>query len=570
MQRLSDRGGQTPIVTYRSYVGGKDLDGDGWVYVPSPRALLDDAFTTLTTKRQLESGTLAPEEAPDGVILARVAVADSQTIDDALASAAAAAAVWGTRPLTHRVDEFVSRMHETFLEHANDIVDRLSAEGHPIELARWELSGILDSTDSRARDFYRSQLHLSEHVDEDGRRLIVRRQPDGVVCVDPPANAATASAVLALCAIIAGNALIVRAPRSGPLGVMYVMRELIAPILDDLEAPAGTLNVLCGNPAEVLSAWLESSRVDDIMYFGSSEAGLAFERKCVDAGKKPILELAGNDVVVVWRDADLDYAAEALTESFHGSGQLCMIPNQVLVHPAVADELIEKTIEKARRFRPGYPDDEQTLLSPVLRREKFFAYIADAVDNGAQVMSGGSALQVDGTKDDAGMFLEPTILRIDGLDRARELQAVRNETFFPLLPLIVATHDDDAMLLDRFLEFVNSNPYGLRNSVWAQHPDVIDRFVSETSNGGLLKINDSHIGHIGGLPTHGGTGLTGGVFGEANVPVIRTTHLQGVAISSRPQRPRDAALSGWNRNRRLTEVLVTNRNSTESGNDANA
>jgi len=540
---------EDPIPTYRSYVGGKDVDGSGWIYVPSPRALLDDAFSTLTIKRNLEAGTTPASNAPPDVVLARVAVADSQNVEDAIVSASGAAPIWAERPLSERVDKFLTRLHETFSTHADQIVDRLTAEGHPVELARWELSGILESTAPRARDFYRNQLRVSEFTDADERRLIVRRQPDGVVCVNPPANAATASAVLAMAAVAAGNAVIIRAPRSGPLGVMYVMRELIVPILDELQAPPGVLNFFCGEPTPILDMWLASPHVDDVMYFGSSKAGLEFERKCVAAQKKPILELAGNDVVVVWKDADLDYAAEALTESFYASGQLCMIPNQVLVHPAVADDLIEKTVEKARRFRPGYPDDVDTLLSPVLRREKFFHYIDDALDKGAQLVFGGNALQLDGTEDDTGMFLAPTLIRIDGLDRARELNAVRNETFFPLLPVVVAVDGDDAMMLDKFVEFINSNPYGLRNSVWAQDPDVIDRFVVSIRNGGLLKINDSHFGHIEGLPTHGGTGITGGVCGEANFPVISTTHLQGVAISYRAQRPRESALNGWNRRR---------------------
>jgi len=145
------------------------------------------------------------------------------------------------------------------------------------------------------------------------------------------------------------------------------------------------------------------------------------------------------------------------------------------------------------------------------------------------------------------MFLEPTVVRVDGLDRARELDAVREETFFPLLPVIVPTAMDDRLLIEELVEFMNSNRYGLRNSVWAHDPAVIDRFVASITNGGLLKINDSHIGFVARLPTHGGTGLTGGVFGEANYPILRTSHVQGVAISAHGQSPREAVFGGWNR-----------------------
>lgn len=533
------------IASYPNIVGGKDLEGDGWIYVPSPRALLDDAFSTLSLKRNLESGALAPHDAPTGVMLGRVAHADAQTVEEALICAERAVPLWAARPLDERVDSFIGRLHDEFAAHADEIVDIMTAEGHSMALARWEVSGMLGSTSSRAREFYRSQLELSNFLDDYGRQVIVRRCADGVVCVNPPANAATASAVLAIASMVAGNSIVIRAPRSGPLGVMYVMRNLVAPILDEIDAPAGILNVVCGSPGEMLDAWIESPRVNDIMYFGSSDAGLEIEQRCVRAGKKPILELAGNDAVVIWRDAHIDYAADALTESFQGSGQLCMIPNQAIVHPAIADELIEKLLEHSQRFMPGYPEDEPTLLSPVLRREKFFAFIEDAVSKGATLIKGGRSMQLDGSHDDFGMFLEPTIIRIDGLEHAREILAVNSETFFPLLPVVVAEHVDDELLMDRFVDYLNSNPYGLRNSVWASEKTVIDRFVRDVRNGGLLKINDSHFGFVAGLPTHGGTGLTGGAFGEANVPVIRTTHLQGVSIAGALTRPRDAAIEEW-------------------------
>lgn len=535
------------IYSYRSYVGGKDVDGKGWVHVLSTRALLDDAFASMSLKRALDRGDLDFSAAVPGVILGRVAVADTQSVEGALEAAAAAAPVWGARSLDVRVDEFTTRVHRRLVDNADTIVEMLTAEGHPLELARWEVSGMLDGYGPLSREFYRTQMQF-EYEGDNGRRLLVRRQPDGVVCVNPPANAPLASALLATLAIAAGNAIVVRAPRSVPLGVMYVLRDLVAPVLDELGAPAGTLNVLCGHPGPMLNAWVASPHVDDIMYFGSSEKGVKFERECVAAGKKPILELAGNDVVVVWKDADLEYAAEALTESFYGSGQLCMIPNQAVVHPAVADELLALLAAKARAFKPGYPDEDGVLLTPVLRNDKFYSCLRDALDKGAQLVVGGSGMQLDGTRDDAGMFLEPTVVRVDGLQRARELDAVRYETFFPLLPVVVpATTDDDRLLLEEVIDFVNSNEYGLRNSVWASDPEVIDRVVSRVVNGGLLKINDSHIGFVARLPTHGGTGLTSGVFGEANYPILRTSHVQGVAISAHAQRPKDAVFGGWNR-----------------------
>jgi acyl-CoA reductase-like NAD-dependent aldehyde dehydrogenase len=271
--------------------------------------------------------------------------------------------------------------------------------------------------------------------------------------------------------------------------------------------------------------------VDDIFYTGGVATGLALERDCVATGTKPILELAGNDCVVVWRDADLARAVEALAECFFGSGQICMVPNQVLVHPAVADELLERLRIAAALIRPGLPEDPGALLSPVLRSERFFAYVQDALDKGATLVHGARRLETDGSVSDTGLFLEPTVLRVDGMAACREIDAVRSETFFPLLPVVVPEHAPDDVLLDRMIDYVNGNPYGLRNSLWAGDTDVIDAVVRRVRNGGLLKVNDSHIGFLPFLPTHGGTGRTGGTFGEANYPMLRTTHLQGVSIA---------------------------------------
>ncbi|WP_433520503.1 aldehyde dehydrogenase family protein [Nocardia pseudovaccinii] len=524
------------IITYGSYVGGKDVPSDQWVHVLGARAVLDDSFANLALKRKLDRGDTTLSEAATNAVVGRVAVADANTIRMAMYSAAEAAAEWRTMPLSVRVDGYLELMHSAITDNIPTIEHMLTLEGHPLELARWEISGMLAASSREARQFYREQLWRESTTG--GQRQIIRRQPDGVVCVNPPANAPMVSALFAALSIASGNAMIVRAPRSVPLGIMYAIHDLLAPVLDEIGAPAGTVNAVCGHPGPLFDAWLESPLVNDIMYFGSSRTGVAFERRCVTFGKKPILELAGNDAVVVWRDANLDHAAQAVTEGFFGSGQLCMIPNQTVVHPAVADAFIDRVSARASALRPGYPDEEGVLLSPVLRHDAFRTCLDDALSKGAVLVSGGSGMSLDGSTDGAGFFLEPTVIRVNGLRRAREILAVEHETFFPLMPIIVPDADDDDELLTETVEFVNTNLYGLRNSVWATDDAVVERFLTGIVNGGLLKINDSHISFSPPLPSHGGTGLTGGVFGEANYPVLRTTHLQGVSIRSGATAPR--------------------------------
>lgn len=521
------------LLTYSSYVGGVDVPSDRHLYTVPTAAILTDVFASLTLKRRLEQGLDA--DLAEGVI-GRVAVADAATVDAATAAAARAAPTWAATPLATRM-RLGALVRERVRARQDELVDMLVAEGSPLALARWQVAGVLELFSEETLGFCAGLMHQERRVGP--RTLTVRRVADGVVCVNPPQNAPAASALFGITPLLAGNAVVLRAPRSAPLGVMWALRELVVPALAELGAPDGVLNFFCARPGPVIRAWLDSPLVNDIFYTGDVERGLELERECVARGKKPILELAGNDCVVVWADADLDGAVEALTECFYGSGQICMVPNQVVAHPAIADELCARLAEAAAGVRPGSPEDPDVLLSPVLRSERFFAYVRDALDRGATLVHGARRLEVDGSVCDTGPFLEPTVLRIDGLADCRDVEAVRSETFFPLLPVIVPEPGPD--LLDRVLAHVDSNPYGLRNSLWASADAVVDEFVARTGNGGVLKINDSHIGFLPYLPTHGGTGLTGGAFGEANYPVLRSSHLQGVS-RAHGVRPRDAVL----------------------------
>lgn len=514
--------------SYRSYIGGHDVEGNGWVYTVSARSLLADVFTSVSLKRRLEQNPDTPDVTHPYVV-GRCATATLADVDLAIEAAAAAMPEWAQTPLADRLLLGI-RFRDTLLANREEFLRILVAEAHPRKLAEWEFSCLLQVFSDESISWYAQQLHTE--FDHGERKLIVRRQPDGVVCVNPPQNAPAPSAALAVLALMAGNAVVVRAPRSLALSTMYVLRDLVAPLLDEFGAPGGTLNVICGKPGQMINRWLDHPLVDDIFYFGGSEEGLRFEAACVAKGKKPILELAGNDGLVVWRDADLSMAAEAITESFFGSGQICMVPNFVIAHPDIVEDLLAEVREQIRHIRPGYPDDREVLLSPVRRSEKFFRLLDKAVAGGAEIVCGGYRMELDGTASDTGVFLAPTVLRIDGLTDARRHDVVRHETFFPLIPMVVPARGDDRDLLGQVLDFLNSNEYGLRNSFWSRSQQVIDTVVRRVRNGGLLKINDSHIGFLPYLPTHGGTGLTGGAHGEANYPILKTSHLQGVSISA--------------------------------------
>jgi len=507
-------------------IDGQEREGQGWNYTVRASALIADPAGAFGLKRSLELGTRAHEDAPPEVV-GRCAWGGDREGAEALEAAARARREFGrTPPSVLRVmsEQFGQMMRDR----AEELVEILIAEGHPRRLAEWEIRGVIDATSPETMDWCLGQMHTETQYGP--RRVVLARKPDGVVCLNPPQNAAGSNAALGVSALMAGNTLVVKAPRSTPLSVMFLYHEIAAPILRRHGAPPGTLNIISGDTRRILRQWITSPLVDDVMFFGDSAVGMKFGVDCVAAGKKAVLELSGNDGIVIWRDADLEAAAAAMCECFYGSSQICMVPKYAIVHPEVADELLDLVLQRAHSVQPGFPEDPDVVLSPVLKADRFFDYLAEARENGAQVLCGGHRVDVAGVPSAMGLFIEPTVIRVDGLEDSRRLSCVREETFFPMLPVVIPDGAGEG-LLDRVIAFVNANPYGLRNSLWSADDLVVERFVAEVHNAGLLKVNDSHIGFAPVLATHGGTGLTGGPYGELHYPMLRTSHLQGASIA---------------------------------------
>ncbi|MFC4852682.1 aldehyde dehydrogenase family protein [Actinophytocola glycyrrhizae] len=528
----------TSVRHFPLYIGGERVDTEERAYGMSVRAVLaPGGQDTANLYRLLREGTEEELHAHPHVLCS---VALSTPEHGAAALRAAAAAVPRLRAMS--VDErlsYVRDLHERFLAHHEELATIMHLEGCPRVLASAVFNGVLDVLRQDNLDLARSLLR--QEISTPRHRIVLRRQPDGVVCVDPSANAPL-FAVMAMMVMLAGNAVVIRVPRSCVGSLSYVLHTVVIPALEARGAPPGMLNVVCADYEVTMRQWLDSPLVDSVYYFGSSENGLALERECVARGKKPILELSGNDGVLVWHDADLDHATAALVECFYGSGQVCISPKYVIAHPAIAGELLDRLVTAAGALRPGDPADTDTVLSPVLRATAFQRTLTGAVAAGATRMCGGARTNVDGEPDQNGMFVEPTVLRVDGFAAAERISAVRGEAFFPMLFVVVPA--DGPHLLDECLAFLDGNPYGLRNSLWATDTGVIDRFTTEVANGALLKVNDSHTAQVPGLPIVGGTGQSGGTHGEAAYPFLRASRLQAVAVATTRTHPWHAITGG--------------------------
>ena len=437
--------------SYQLFIDGQDCDGEGWNYTVRASAFLVDPIAAFELKRALELGEKDPADAPPEVV-ARCAWGADEANDRALAAAASASSEFARTPRDVRHQIGID-FHDGVAAHAEELVEILIAEGHPRRLAEWEIRGVLEATAPESIDWYFQQLH--QEISDGPRRVILARKPDGVVCLNPPQNAAGSNSALGVGPLLAGNTLVVKAPRSTPLSVMFLYRDIVAPILERHGAPAGTLNIISGDSKRILRQWTRSPVVDDIMFFGDSSVGLKVGNECVTHGKKAILELSGNDGIVIWDDADLDAASAAMTECFYGSSQICMVPKYAIAHPAIAEELIERLLDRVSGIRPGYPEDPSVVLSPVLKADRFFDFLDEARESGAAILSGGRRVDVNGEA--VGPRRSSSSRRSSqciGLSRAPAPLCVREETFFPLLPVIVPeAGSDDGQLLDEVIRF---------------------------------------------------------------------------------------------------------------------
>lgn len=527
---------QTTVRHFPLYIGGEFVDTDERAYGMSVRAVLNpDGANATSLFRLLREGTEEELHAHPH-ILCSVALSTPEQGQAALRAAAEAAARLRSVPFTDRL-ACIGDLYEGFLEHREELARLMRMEGCPRLLAEAQLNAVLHLVRPESLELARSLLR--QEIITPHHTIVLQRQPDGVVCIDPPANIPLYGLIASL-VLLAGNSVVIRVPRSCASSLAHALHNIIIPVLEAHGAPPGTVNVLCADFDVTMRQWLDSPLVNTIYYFGSSDRGLALERECVERGKRAILELSGNDGLLVWHDADLEHATAALIESFYASGQACIGPKYAVVHPAIADQLLTRLREAASALRPGDPEDSDTVLSPVLRATAFRRCLDEALRAGATKVCGGTQINLHGEPDPQGLFIEPTVLRINGFEFAETIPAVREECFFPLLSVVVP--EDGPDLLDRCIAFLNGNKFGLRNSLWAESQEVIERFTTAVTNGGVLKVNDSHMAHAPYTPGLGGTGRSGGSHGEAAYPFLRASRLQAVAIATTRIHPWEAVI----------------------------
>jgi putative phosphonoacetaldehyde dehydrogenase len=232
--------------------------------------------------------------------------------------------------------------------------------------------------------------------------------------------------------------------------------------------PPQMLSVLTGNPAEIADELLTSPDVDLVTFTGGVAVGKYIAAKAVY--KRQILELGGNDPIIVLEDADLEEAATlAAAGSYKNSGQRCTAIKRMLVQTGVADRFVELLVEKTRAVKYGDPFDASMDMGTVIDEasaQRFEAVVNEAIADGARLLHGNVR---------RGALYSPTVI-----DRVRpEMAVVREETFGPVSPVIRFDTVEEA------IRIANGTAFGLSSSLCTNRMDMITRFIQELNVGSV-------------------------------------------------------------------------------------
>lgn len=352
-------------------------------------------------------------------------------------------------------------------ERRDQVADLITAEsGLSINDALYEVGRVCDvltfgSTESLTDD---GQIYSCD-VTQNGRarKVFTLRAPLlGVITAITPFNhPMNQVAHKAVPSVATNNRILVKPSEKTPFSAI-----LFADILYEAGLPPEMLSIVTGDPTEISDELITNPKVDLITFTGGVQVGKYIASR---AGyRRVVLELGGNDPIIVMEDADLDEASTlAVQGSYRNSGQRCTAVKRLLVHERVADEFVEQVRAKTLAWRYGDPMDPQNHMGTVIDSSAatLFEYrVNEAIRQGAKLLAGNVRV---------GALYAPTL--IDHV--TPEMLVVMQETFGPVSPVIRFKNIDEA------IRIANGTAYGLSSSVCTQRLDYISRFVSELEVG---------------------------------------------------------------------------------------
>lgn len=419
--------------------------------------------------------------------------------DDARAAADAAHAAlpdWRARPARERA-AVLKRWHALIETHAEDLARCISREqGKPLAEARGEVAYGASYVEWFAAEAVRAGEDLIP-APVRGRRMLVIREPVGIVAAITPWNFPLAMIARKIApALAAGCTVVAKPAEDTPLTALALVR-----LLEEAGAPAGTINITTtgrAGAAACVREWLVDSRVRKVTFTGSTAVGKYLARESAETLKKVSLELGGNAPFIVFADADLEAAVEGLLRAkFRNGGQTCVSPNRVYVEEPVFERFARALTERVAALRVGPASRPDSQIGPMINAravDKIESHVQDALALGARVLTGGRRLR--NTIADGPHYYEPTVLA----DANPAMMLFREETFGPVVPLFRFSTESEAIAQ------ANDTVHGLAAYFYARDAARIWR-VANALETGMVCINEgvlsSEAAPFGGIKESG-------------------------------------------------------------------
>lgn len=427
--------------------------------------------------------------------LASVSYASPKDYETVVAAAVAAWGRWRVLPAPRR-GEIVRQMADAFRAAKEDLGELVSLEVGKIRAeGAGEVQETIDIADFSV-GLSRQLYGLSMHSERPGHRMYEQWHPLGLVGVITAFNFPNAVwAWNAMVAAVCGDAVVWKPSLKAPLVAIATHR--IAEKVLAAHGFSGLFGLIIGKDAEVGERMVRDPRFPLISATGSTRMGRHVGAAVAERMGRSLLELGGNNAIIVEPDADLDLALRGIVFGAVGTaGQRCTSTRRVFLHRDIAARFTERLLAAYRQIRIGDPLAEGTLCGPLIDADAVRLYlegVAEARAQGGEVLIGGNRL------DRPGNFVEPTLIKA----RA-DMPICRHETFAPILYLFEYT------TLEEAIHQQNDVPQGLSSSIFTRSFPAAERFLSALgSDCGIANVNIGTSGaEIGGA--FGGEKETGG------------------------------------------------------------
>ena len=428
-------------------------------------------------------------------VIGEIAMASREEARRAVEAAYDAFRDWKSTPAPAR-GRIVARAARLMEDRKEDLAAAITREeGKTLAEARGELTRAINVVEFCAGE---SRRMTGETIPSElpSNFAYTIKEPHGVAACITPWNFPVAIPAWKIApALVAGNTVVFK-----PATLTPATAVMLTEIFNDAGVPPGVLNLVLGSGGEAGDEILRHPAVRAVSFTGSTETGLKIYAQVAPRGVKVQAEMGGKNPVVVLEDCDMDLAVESTAQGAFGStGQRCTATSRAIVSDRIADEFVERLVERAKSFRLGPGDDPNTDIGPSVDEAQFntvLKYIGIGHEDGAELKCGGKRAEGDGLE--RGFFVEPTVF-----DRVTEdMRIAREEIFGPVLAVMRVDSFGEAMMV------ANNSEYGLSSSIFTNDANLVHRFVDEIETG-MTHINSPTTGGEAHIPFGGikNTGL---------------------------------------------------------------